>query len=86
MKRKLSVYLNPSINIDKAAKTTPEQELARYHDAEYFAMLGHAISGGIESPLQFMLQVLYNGLSINDVTQFLINLTPPPLIVMLFSY
>ena len=29
----------------------------RYHDFEYFAIMAHAFSGGIESSLQFMLQV-----------------------------
>jgi hypothetical protein len=56
LKRKLSVYLSPSIvNIEKDSHA---ETLTRYHDAEYFSMLAHAISGGIESPLQFVLQVL----------------------------
>ncbi len=49
--------LSPNLVIGKDGNVTVEEEVARYHDAEYFAMLGHAISGGIESPLQFMLQV-----------------------------
>jgi hypothetical protein len=57
MKRRISTMLSPNLVIGKDGNVTVEEEVARYHDAEYFAMLGHAISGGIESPLQFMLQV-----------------------------
>ena len=49
--------LSPNIvNVEKDSK---DEMMTRYHDAEYFSMLAHAISGGIESPLQFVLQVLY---------------------------
>jgi hypothetical protein len=57
LKRKLSVYLSPSnVNIEK---DSPPKTLTRFHDAEYFSMLAHAISGGIKSPLQFVLQVIF---------------------------
>ena len=41
----------------KASKKVKDPVHA-YHEAEYFAMVAHAISGGIESPLQFVLQVV----------------------------
>ena len=53
----MSTYFNPGIAA-KEPKKTLAQEMKDFHEAEYFAMLGHAISGGIESPLQFGLQVL----------------------------
>lgn len=34
---------------------TPENK--RFKKAEYFAMMSHAIAGGVESPIQFCLQV-----------------------------
>jgi len=57
LKRGNSTILDANIVIDKTSKVTPDEEVVRYYNAEYFAMLGHAISGGIESPLQFLLQV-----------------------------
>ncbi len=57
LKRKLSVYLSPSnVNIEKDIQT---KTFTRFHDAEYFSMLAHAISGGVKSSLQFVLQVIF---------------------------
>jgi hypothetical protein len=50
--------IKKSMNASLTSDEKQECESAiRYREAEYFAMLSHAISGGIESPIQFILQV-----------------------------
>jgi O-acetylhomoserine/O-acetylserine sulfhydrylase-like pyridoxal-dependent enzyme len=44
-------------NLAQLEHQTSVNSAKQYHEAEYFAMLAHAVSGGIESPLQFVLQV-----------------------------
>ena len=56
LKRKLSVHFRAPSTI----KVPVEDPVEQFNEAEYFAMLAHAVSGGIESPLQFVLQVLCN--------------------------
>jgi len=44
-------------DIKKARKETNE-EAANFREAEHLAVVAHSIAGGIESPVQFILQVL----------------------------
>jgi len=59
----LAAYLNllwhrPK-DISRARKETNNKETATFREAEHLAVVAHSIAGGIESPVQFILQVRF---------------------------
>ena len=44
-------------NLKRATPEEREHLLSHFEAAEYFSMLASAISGGVESPIQFVTQV-----------------------------
>ena len=57
LKRKRNLESATMSNLKRATPEEREHLLSHFQAAEYYSMLASAISGGIESPIQFVTQV-----------------------------
>ena len=60
LKKKRTLESATMSNLKRATPEEREHLLSHFEAAEYFSMLASAISGGVESPIQFITQVNIN--------------------------
>ena len=53
-------------NLDGPSQEEQEEIESSYRAAEYYCMLATAIAGGVESPLQFIFQVIWMSMGLKQ--------------------